>query len=151
MRPVSRGVLVMILAAGLACCANLAPPPRPAAVPPSAVWAGGADGGSWIDCRWTTKEPVIAYDCRVYDDPSGDLSAEGYYVLGRCGREFEPEPGGPFGGGTFSSYDAFDGTVIFVSRARCLVPHGKVKYPVPGAASSIVTYDFGRAVDARPN
>lgn len=48
------------------------PPERPESVPPEAVWAGGFDGGVFIDCI-EIKESDSCFDCVVYFDYSGDI------------------------------------------------------------------------------
>ena len=53
-------------------------------MPTSAVWAGGLDGGSWIDC-----EPVAGqqYDCAIYYDDSGAMWEEGMFTFASSLRE----------------------------------------------------------------
>jgi len=52
-------------------------PERPANVPASAQWAGGPDGGMWIQC-----DPTGGYlSCRVYANVTGVLVEEGEFFL----------------------------------------------------------------------
>ena len=77
-------VLVNVIVVG-ACTPDHKPPPRPLLVPQTAAWAGGADGGAWVDC-WrasdverqkdgqTHQEPPDRslfedrFDCRIFDE-----------------------------------------------------------------------------------
>jgi len=43
------------------------PPKRPVGLPSSAEWAGGRDGGAWIDCE-KTNESLGSYRCSVYNE-----------------------------------------------------------------------------------
>jgi hypothetical protein len=73
---------VFIAASVAACTAERHPPARPLLVPQTAAWAGGADGGAWIDC-WRASDVEHAkdnaphtdlddrFDCRVYDEGGG--------------------------------------------------------------------------------
>lgn len=92
-------------------------PERPAGVPPDAVWAGGVDGGDFFRCR----PERTRYRCAVYDDHTGDLLAEGAFVL-------EDEPGGVSKAAL--QFDSFDGYTIYLRGNRILAPvKGQVKYP----------------------
>lgn len=68
-----------------ACTTEHKPPPRPLLVPQTAAWAGGADGGAWVDCwRASDVEPhkdgqphqeppaqslfEDRFDCRIFDE-----------------------------------------------------------------------------------
>lgn len=57
-------------------------PKRIAGVPQEAVWAGGADDGSWFLCDLRNAEGT-RYFCRVFDDNSGKEMVSGEYVLKR--------------------------------------------------------------------
>jgi hypothetical protein len=54
-------------------------PGRPARVPETAVWNGGADGGVWVDCREDIKRDVNI--CAVYDEWKGELIIDGDFQL----------------------------------------------------------------------
>lgn len=47
-------------------------------VPASVVWAGGVDGGSWIDCKMSEEEDLVS--CSVYEDTTGELGARGLFA-----------------------------------------------------------------------
>lgn len=53
-------------------------PPRPANVPVDATWAGGADGGMWIDCDEGDTE---RYQCVVYATVTGVVAESGEFGL----------------------------------------------------------------------
>jgi hypothetical protein len=95
----------------LASC-RPSPPPRPAAVPPAAVWAGGVDGGSWVRC---TKIEAGVYDCTVYDDYRGAVLAAGLYRL------VAPVAGAE----SALTYSSFDGRTIYLTLGKKLVPADK--------------------------
>ena len=106
-------------------CTELAQPERPPAVTKEAIWAGGPDGGAWVDCGMSTKEPLTTFTCTVFHE-SGDTwvprrsfalvdrSADGEYSL-IVGPFHRVEP------------ISFDGDVIDVRGSRLLVPEDWVK------------------------
>jgi hypothetical protein len=105
-------------------------PPRPASVPPAAVWAGGVDGGAWLDCRELPGAPG-RYRCAAYDDYTGSVWAEGDYVLrlsrwNKTQSEAQLEPAAR---PSTLRYDAFDGEVVHLAGSLVLVPDGWIKYP----------------------
>jgi len=65
------------------CTSHAKPPMRPSRVPPSAVWAGGVDGGAFIDCRVRTDG---LNDCAVYNDYTGDVWMQGTFELNGLAR-----------------------------------------------------------------
>lgn len=91
------------------------PPPRPPLVPPSAVWAGGVDGGSWVRC--TKAEPAV-YDCTVWDDYVGSTRAAGLFRLVQSAA----------GGDSALTYSGFDGTTIYLTHGK-LVPADTTQVP----------------------
>lgn len=52
------------------------PPDRPANIPATAQWAGGADGGVWVAC----KPSGIEAHCEIYAESSGVLIEEGDFT-----------------------------------------------------------------------
>ncbi len=70
----------IILLVGMSACSNQPKvPPRPNGVPESAVWAGGVDGGAFVDCRYN---PTTRLDsCTVYNDGTGEVWMKGTYRL----------------------------------------------------------------------
>jgi len=86
-------------------------PNRPTGVPASASWAGGWDGGAWVECR---LEPgAAANQCRVYDEISGQVLLDAPFVLRSCGKPARIEE---------LRYNAFDGTSIYLSTGDVLDP-----------------------------
>jgi len=55
-----------------------APPEHPDDVPRTAIWAGGVDGGAFIDCIPSDSD-TGCYDCAIYFDQTGDLWESGTY------------------------------------------------------------------------
>lgn len=53
------------------------PPRKKAAIPDTAVWIGGADGGEWISCEKKEEK----FKCKIFDDYFGDLICEGEFSL----------------------------------------------------------------------
>lgn len=47
-------------------------PKRPANVPLTAVWTGGAEGGTWIDCRNIPNQTNL-FLCTIYNDYDGEV------------------------------------------------------------------------------
>jgi hypothetical protein len=69
---------VILLGPG-ACRQVTLAPPRPNAVPRSAIWIGGADGGAWCDCRPRKVASVSdRLRCSFWTD-AGDSWASGVY------------------------------------------------------------------------
>lgn len=75
----------------LACTPSPSAPPRPLAVPSTAAWAGGADGGAWVDC-WRVADVLRQhdgaahpelddrFDCTIHSE-RGTIDAKGRYRL----------------------------------------------------------------------
>jgi len=83
------------------------PHARPSSVPVSATWAGGADGGAWIDCKYIHG---LMYRCAVFDN-QGELWSEGNYALDRPrAKVISP-----------ADYNFFDGNVIGLKDGAMLV------------------------------
>jgi hypothetical protein len=61
--------------------AELRPAKRPSAVPASAVWAGGADGGAYVQCAFEIGQNVD--ECSVWNDYTGQLVESGKYMLSK--------------------------------------------------------------------
>jgi hypothetical protein len=120
-----------------------APPKRPTEVPASAVWAGGPDGGSWIDCKSGSAKDV--YECRIYGDPKGTLWAAGNYLLRssswneqRGSADYsEPGEAAPM------VFNFFDGTIIHLKSPLVLVPNGVIDYPFGDGHGKRQEYEVG--------
>ena len=105
------GVFLMCVAAIIGCSSRIEPPPRPSSVPQSAIWAGGADGGAFIDCRVNAD----GFDsCAVYNDFTGQIwTPDKVYVLkGRNRGATQQE----------LVYSGADGERIFLSNGDYLIP-----------------------------
>ena len=91
-------------------------PARPAGVPVSAVWVGGADGGAFIDCaRSLHGEPNR---CNVYNDGTGAVEMDGLFVVRGQARGARADE---------LQYDSADGTRIYLKNNLVLVPYGAVE------------------------
>ncbi len=112
MRSTPSSVLTLLvtsaLTLGVAACKPVPamPPPRPASVPAAAVWAGGPDGGAWIQCTPAARD----FDCTIFHD-SGDVWTKG---------RFRAEPASAAGKGL--QYNAYDGELIHLLNGEQLVP-----------------------------
>jgi hypothetical protein len=85
-------------------------PPRPTLVPASALWAGGADGGSFIECDVDEKHNVNR--CLVYNDSTGDLNDGGFFQLSSLHRAARPNE---------LKFEGADGERIFLADGKSLV------------------------------
>src|ERR1700693_4155622 len=80
---------------------------RPANVPSSAVWVDGA----FIDC--SVEQQSKANRCTVYRDRTGEILADGLFVLNTSLREADSSE---------LQYAAFGHRLIYLADARTLVP-----------------------------
>jgi len=127
-----------------ACAFNQAPA-RPERVPKSAVWAGGPDGGAWIDCRPAAKEPYLQYDCTIYYE-SGTIWSSGAFVVaeGRAGAYRFPS--GAFPPVRISQYVDYDGRRVFVRDGGLLLPRGWIEHPSGDGHGKRERYELGELV-----
>jgi hypothetical protein len=108
-------LLLITLLMGMVACRKVEPPARPASVPAEAVWAGGADGGSWILCSVDAENNVNR--CTIYNDNSGEIELQGDFTLRGESRAARVEE---------LSYVGFDGSVIGLAGNRVLELKQKV-------------------------
>jgi len=134
----ARHAIVFVLL--LAACSS--DPKRPAGVPTAATWAGGADGGAWVQCDQTTKEPYAAFDCTTYYD-GGSLWARGHYIHATHRPTGYVPVGDPF---PRIKPESYDGRVIYLTRGTALVPDGWVEYPVERAHEKRMEFRLGKEV-----
>jgi hypothetical protein len=73
----SVSAVLVSIATLFTCGCSIAPPPRPANVPASAVWNGGQDGGVWIDCKADTEANL----CTLFNEYSGVVIVTGRFQL----------------------------------------------------------------------
>jgi hypothetical protein len=83
-------------------------PKRPAEVPARAEWAGGADGGAWIDCQWGTGQRGRTLECTIWLE-TGAREVEAEFELD---DKSEPSSTLP------SCYKFFDGSAIVTCDGR---------------------------------
>ena len=142
MSRVTIGILLLVFTA---CTETVTPPPRPANVPASAVWAGGVDGGAWIDCRFSFKEPFPGYTCKTFND-NGIPWTAGTYVLADVHRRdgaVTYTPAAEVARAKPSQYVGFNGTIVELTGDRALVPDGTIDMPFPGGGGKRAEYDLG--------
>jgi hypothetical protein len=75
------------ISAALATSCMRYPPDRPRTIPASARWAGGWDGGGWVDCSAGTA--VEFNVCHIYDE-TGKLGLIARYRLKGLNRAALP-------------------------------------------------------------
>jgi len=78
---VNKGTLSILAALTVflsGCSSSVKPPGRPGAVPTSAIWSGGADGGAWYDCSENRRSNVN--ECAIFSD-EGKLWIRAQYKL----------------------------------------------------------------------
>ena len=80
-----------------------APIHRPKSVPRYALWVGGPDGGSYIDCH--ASNALDYDDCTIYNDWTGDVEASGHFILKGQNRAANA---------TELKYSFFDGQAIIL-------------------------------------
>jgi hypothetical protein len=123
-----RSASLLATVVSLTACSSTATPVRPNAVPSEAVWAGGVDGGAWILCVPSFKEPHLGYACTVYND-SGSIWAKGSFIVAERRNGNDEFPSGAFLPPTIARYQWFDGRRIQISESRSLRPSGVVDFP----------------------
>lgn len=122
----------MVLACALAAvtaCEEVKVPPRPLVVPSTAAYAGGADGGAWIDC-WRASdvekqkdglphdELVDRFDCRVFT-PRGAIEKNARFRLLDVGADKVLRPAAD--PRRVLQFEGWDGCAIHALPARVLV------------------------------
>jgi hypothetical protein len=123
----SFALVLMLVIASLACiaCKHKTVPHRPSGVPESAIWAGGADGGAFIECALPTSSKTNA--CTVYNDSTGDVWMSGAFALrGSSSNNLNAEP----------RFEYADGSNIGLSDGFVLEPKTVTRpQAVPESAS----------------
>ncbi len=72
-------LVAILLWVGFACGRAESPPPRPRGLPQSAVWAGGVDGGSWLDCSKVAGSPN-RWNCKLFSQQNGRFLSWGQFL-----------------------------------------------------------------------
>ena len=114
-----------------------------------AVWAGGLDGGSWVHCQLSTKEPTVTYDCVIWNDEGQPWSTGRYTYLRATRSAWVAVTGDVFSKATISEYDFYNGTSIVVSDDSRLEPHGWVDYPFGDGHGKRVRYALGERLEEK--
>ena len=119
---------VVIALAELAACLLMAgpvtPPNRAHGVPLEAMWAGGPDGGAWILCQ-AQQHSIERYQCKVYNDQSGNMVASGSYVIRKSTWNRDQNTAVFLPVDTLPKvlrYSSFDGKVIKLDDSIVLLP-----------------------------
>ena len=131
----------------VACKGSLTPPPRPHSVPLDAVWAGGAEGGSWIQCVLAKPQDAV-YQCKVWEDYEGSVNAQGSFIL----RKYQWEKN--LGKASYQKinppqtlrFDFYDGFGIYLKDSQVLLPHGWVEYPFGDQHGKRQQFDVGEEI-----
>lgn len=144
----SRTMLALIAASWISatCQGTSVPPKRPSAVPATATWAGGADGGAWFLCDRSADSTL--FECKVYSDFDGSLLAQGNYALRAVSWTSESQ--GPVYQEVSVlpaiAFRSFDGHVIRLQNQFVLLPHGVIDYPFGEGSGKTQEYDMGEPV-----
>lgn len=112
-------LFAVVLCLPLLACqhgSELEPPPRPRGVPAAAVWAGGVDGGDFI--QLSPAKAAGTYFAKIYNDHSGELDFSGELRLSKpsAARIDVNDP---------KSYSGWDGETLHLRDGRSLKPVGK--------------------------
>ena len=116
--------IFLILVCSLGC--GVSPPPRPNNVPAKAIWAGGPDGGAWIQCSPLSAE--WEFSCIVYRD-GGELWAKRTYYLRHIYWDKAQNKAIyslPQNRPSQLEYSWFDGDEILLTDSMVLLGHGNV-------------------------
>ncbi|MEO8444882.1 MAG: hypothetical protein ABI567_07760 [Gammaproteobacteria bacterium] len=137
---------MLLLGAGcaLAACGFGSGPPRPAAVPAMARWAGTIEGGTWLDCQ-PVPAAALRFTCRAYFETTGAVIAEGPYVLRQRTwnqTELRSEYTEP-AVATLPAYEGFDGRWITLKDNAVLLPDGVITFPSGTGHGTRQEYSLG--------
>ncbi len=105
-----RVVILLLILAAAGCSSKVTPPPKPALVPSNAVWAGGPDGGSFIECDVDAEHNVNR--CLAYNESTGDVKGGGFFQLSGPARAARSDE---------LRFRAFDGDRIYLEKGM-LIP-----------------------------
>lgn len=86
-------------------------PERLPPIPESAEWAGGVDGGAWLEC-WLDEEQGANW-CTAWDDQTGAVVVRTFFVLRETRHPVSEED---------LNYSHFSGNYIGLSDGRVLEP-----------------------------
>jgi hypothetical protein len=108
---ISKAIPCCFLPFLIGCEIPVVAPPRAPGIPATAVWAGGIDGGAWLECAVDTEHD--ANWCLVWNEQAGTLMARTYFVLGNNGQYVPKDE---------LDYAWFSGSFIELTDGRRLVP-----------------------------
>jgi len=138
---------IVVLVACVHCTPIRSVPMRPSTVTAEAVWAGGVDGGAWLDCRFNAKEPFTEYECVIWHD-EGHLWSSGLFILQESSRDgWANVAGDIFATPRVSEFDFYTGTRVVISERRRLEPNGWIDHPFGDGHGKRVLYELGKEVE----
>ena len=77
--PANSTFLILLATLFVSACVTY-PPHRPAGVDEAAVWAGGRDGGVWVDCQNVSQGENV-FECSVFDELGVLLRQQGFRLV----------------------------------------------------------------------
>jgi len=101
-----RVTIWLLISSLTGCHSKVTPPPKPPLVPANAVWAGGPDGGSFIECDVDAEHNVNR--CLAYNESTGDVTGGGFFQLSGSARAARSDE---------LRFNAFDGTGSILKKA----------------------------------
>jgi hypothetical protein len=132
----------ILIAIFFAACSS--EPDRPSRIPTDAIWAGGSDGGAWVQCGQTTKEPYAAFDCVTFHE-NGSVWGRGHFIHATNSAAGFVPIGAPF---PRINFQAYDGSIIYLTNETALVPDGWIEYPLEPAHGKKQQFHLGREVSS---
>lgn len=145
-RVTSRIIITGVLSVLAFGCSSDTAPSRPSNVPTEAIWAGGVDGGAWVECRFATKEPFTGFDCQIWNHDGRAWSSGRFEVwMNEGDGGWKPRGGKLFA--EVTNFDFYDGVTIVISEKRQLRPRGWIDHPFGNGHGKRVRYADGRRVD----
>lgn len=105
-----RVTIWLLISSLTGCHSKVTPPPKPPLVPANAVWAGGPDGGSFIECDVDAEHNVNR--CLAYNESTGDVTGGGFFQLSGSARAARSDE---------LRFNAFDGNRIYLEKGM-LIP-----------------------------
>ena len=110
-----RSILPLLMVAALACRAS-ADPPRPRAVPKTALWLGGPDGGAFVLVKRAAKAPAT-FDAQIFHE-----NGEVWY---RGPMDLDPPGGNAPDVADRAVFSGWDGDRLILTDGRLLRPSRK--------------------------
>lgn len=132
--PILRISWACTVLAVVACHTASNPPKRHPAVPLSATWTGGIDGGEWVDCHKLAGDSP-RFECTAYNDYTGAPYSVGTYLPNFDVNRIPVVP---------RAYDAQG--LIAIDDSSQLRAHGVVTFPFDSGHGKRQVFEYGKAV-----